>query len=364
MLNFSKRLPDTYNMKTTRIAFFDTKPYDKETFNIVNNDFKFEIKYHKYHLTQETAVLAKNYDTVCVFVNDEVNKEVIEQLYEQGTKLIALRCAGYNNVDFKTAYKKLHVVRVPAYSPYAVAEHSVALMLSLNRKIHRAYFRTRDANFSLHGLMGFDMYRKVAGIIGTGKIGKVLIDILLGFGMKVYGYDVYKDPELLTKPNFEYVDLDMLFANSDIISLNCPLTKETEYIINSSSLDKMKDGVMLINTGRGKLIKTADLIEALKNGKVSAAGLDVYEEESEYFFEDRSDAILTDDVLARLLTFNNVIITSHQAFFTKEAMQNIAKTTLQNISDFFNEKPLQNEICYKCNRGSENCLRKATGKCF
>ena len=351
-------------MNTIKIAFFDSKPYDKEVFNNVNNNFTFDIKYLKYHLTQETAVLAKGNNVVCVFVNDQVDKEVIDQLYDQGVKLIALRCAGYNNVDFKSAYKKIHIVRVPAYSPYAVAEHTVALMLSLNRKIHRAYFRTRDANFSLHGLMGFDMYRKVAGIIGTGKIGKVLIDILLGFGMKVYGYDLYKDQSLMNKPNFEYVDLETLFKQSDIISLNCPLTKETEYIINASSLAKMKDGVMIINTGRGKLIKTADLVEALKNGKVTAAGLDVYEEESEYFFEDRSDAVLTDDVLARLLTFNNVIITSHQAFFTQEAIQNIAQTTLQNISDFFNGKQLENEICYKCQQGPDNCLRKATGKCF
>jgi D-lactate dehydrogenase len=351
-------------MDTIKIAFFDTKPYDKEIFNIVNKKFTFEIKYHKYHLTQETVVLAKGFNTVCIFVNDEVNKEVIGELFKSGVKLIALRCAGYNNVDFKAAYKKIHVVRVPAYSPFAVAEHTVALMLSLNRKIHRAYFRTRDANFSLHGLMGFDMHKKTAGIIGTGKIGKVLIDILLGFGMKVLGYDLYKDSALKNKPGFEYVDLDTLFSLSDIISLNCPLTKETEYIINSSSLSKMKDGVMLINTGRGKLIRTSDLVEALKNGKVSAAGLDVYEEESDYFFEDHSDLVLTDDVLARLLTFNNVIITSHQAFFTQEAMQNIAQTTLQNISDFYGGKTLQNEICYNCHLGSENCQKKAIGKCF
>jgi D-lactate dehydrogenase len=351
-------------MNPIKIAFFDSKPYDKEIFNVVNKKYSFEIKFLKYHLTQDTALLAKGFNTVCIFVNDEADNKVIEQLHDSGVKLIALRCAGYNNVDFKAAYKKIHVVRVPAYSPYAVAEHTVALMLSLNRKIHRAYFRTRDANFSLHGLMGFDMYGKTAGIIGTGKIGKVLIDILLGFGMKVYGYDLHKNPALSVKPGFEYVDLDTLFANSDIISLNCPLTKETEYIINTSSLAKMKDGVMLINTGRGKLIRTTDLVEALKNGKVSAAGLDVYEEENEYFFEDRSDDILTDDILARLLTFNNVIITSHQAFFTQEAMQNIAQTTLQNISDFYNEKPLQNEVCYQCNLGSEKCQRKASGKCF
>jgi D-lactate dehydrogenase len=351
-------------MDTVKIAFFDTKPYDKEVFNTFNKKGEYEIKYLKYHLNQETALLAKGYNTVCIFVNDELNKEVIDQLFESGIKLIALRCAGYNNVDFKAAYKKLHIVRVPAYSPYAVAEHTVALLLSLNRKIHRAYFRTRDANFSLHGLMGFDMHNKTAGVIGTGKIGKVLVDILLGFGMKVLGFDLYKDSALTNKPGFEYVDLDTLFSLSDVISLNCPLTKETEYIINATSLSKMKDGVVLINTGRGKLIRTSDLVESLKSGKVSAAGLDVYEEESDYFFEDRSDAILTDDVLARLLTFNNVIITSHQAFFTQEAMQNIAQTTLQNISDFYNNKYLQHEVCYKCSLGSDNCQKKATGKCF
>ncbi len=351
-------------MDTVKIAFFDTKSYDRDVFNEINKSHGFEIKYLRYHLSQETAVLAKGNNTVCVFVNDQLDADVIEQLFELGIKLIALRCAGYNNVDFKAAYKKMHVVRVPAYSPHAVAEHAVALMLSLNRKIHRAYFRTRDANFALEGLMGFDMFGKTAGVIGTGKIGKVLIDILLGFGMKVYGYDSYKDPSMNEKQNFKYVDLNTLFKASDIISLNCPLTKETEYIINASNIEKMKDGVMIINTGRGKLIKSSDLIDALKNGKVSAAGLDVYEEESEYFFEDRSNKILTDDILARLLTFNNVIITSHQGFFTHEAMHNIAQTTMQNISYFFEGKQVENEICYHCQNGPENCLRKATGKCF
>jgi D-lactate dehydrogenase len=351
-------------MNTIKIAFFDYKSYDKEIFNEVNKEFGFEFKYHKYHLAPDTAVLAKGYDTVCAFVNDLIDTEVIELLYSQGIKLIALRSSGYNNVDFKAAHGKIHVVRVPAYSPHAIAEHATALMLSLNRKIHRAYFRTRDANFSLHGLMGFDMFGKAAGVIGTGKIGKALIEILLGFGMKVYGYDVFKDTSLNSKPGFEYTDLNTLFEKSDIISLNCPLTKETEYIINESSIGLMKNGVMIINTGRGKLIKTADLVNALKSGKISAAGLDVYEEESEYFFEDRSDQILTDDVLARLLTFNNVIITSHQGFFTQEAMKNIAQTTLQNIREFCSGKQIDNEICYKCLHGSANCQRKAFGKCF
>ncbi len=333
-------------MKAPKIAFFDTKPYDKEIFNEINKSFNYEIKFLKYLLSPETAIMAKGFNTVCAFVNDQLNHEVIEQLYEQGTEIIAMRCAGYNNINLKSAHNKIKIVRVPAYSPHAIAEHAVALMLSLNRKIHRAYFRTRDANFALHGLMGFDMFGKTAGIIGTGKIGKTLAEILLGFGMKVVAYDVFEDEILKSKPNFQYVSLDILFQKSDIISLNCPLTKETEYILNVEGFAKMKQGVMIINTGRGKLIKTADLIDALKSGKVMAAGLDVYEEESKYFFEDRSDDILTDDLLARLLTFNNVIITSHQGFFTYEAMHNIAETTMNNISAYFNGEKLENEIIY------------------
>lgn len=351
-------------MTAAKIAFFDTKPYDKEIFNDVNKNFGFEIKFLKYHLTPETAILAKGYNIVCAFVNDVINKEVIELLALQGVEMVALRCAGYNNVDFKAAHGKIHVARVPAYSPHAIAEHAVALMLSLNRKIHRAYFRTRDANFALHGLMGFDMFGKTAGVIGTGKIGKALVDILLGFGMKVYGYDLYPDKELQSKKGFEYTDLGTLFKNSDVISLNCPLTKETEYIINTESIDKMKKGVMIINTGRGKLIKTTDLVKGLKTGKIGAAGLDVYEEESEYFFEDKSDQVLTDDILARLLTFNNVIITSHQGFFTHEALENIASTTLNNIKSHIHGEKMENELCYQCMHGNENCLKKKTGKCF
>ena len=273
---------------------------------------------------------------------------MITKLSKYGVKLIALRSAGFNNIDLKAAQDKIRVVRVPEYSPYSIAEHTVALMLTLNRKIHRAYFRTRDSNFSLNGLLGFDMHGKTAGIIGTGRIGKALVRILTGFGVKILVYDKFPDNDFAAETGCDYVEIDDLYRRSDIISLNCPLTKETEYMINADSISKMKPGVMLINTGRGKLIKTSDLIDGLKGGIIGSAGLDVYEEESRFFFEDLSDRVLRDDVLARLLTFNNVIITSHQGFFTREALHNIAKTTLENIDNFFTGKKLENEVCYKC----------------
>ena len=281
---------------------------------------------------------------VCIFVNDTADAAVIDAMAENGVKLLALRCAGFNNVDLAAAKGKLPVVRVPAYSPYAVAEYSLALMLSLNRKIHRAYWRTRDGNFSLNGMMGFDMHGKTIGIIGTGKIAKILIKILKGFGMHILAYDLYPDYKFAEEEGIMYTTLDELYHRSDIISLHCPLTEETRYLINDQSIDKMKDGVMIINTGRGQLIHTNALIEGLKEKKISAAGLDVYEEEGDYFYEDKSDKIIDDDVLARLLSFNNVIVTSHQAFFTKEAMHNIAETTLQNIEDFRLNRPLVNEV--------------------
>lgn len=329
-----------------KIAFFDTKPYDKEIFEQINQEFGFEVKFFKNHLSPESVLMAAGYEVVCIFVNDLVTEEVVNNLYEGGTRLIALRCSGYNNVDLKASQKKIRITRVPAYSPHAIAEHTVALMLTLNRKIHRAYFRTRDANFSLQGLMGFDMFGKTAGVIGSGKIGKVLMQILKGFGMRVMAFDPFPDEAFADLHKIEYIPLNELFAQSDIISLNCPLTAETQYIINERSISMMKPGVMLINTGRGKLIETKSLIEALKSGKISAAGLDVYEEESEYFFEDLSNRVLTDDVLARLLTFNNVIITSHQGFFTREALSNIARTTLENIREFEGNKALSNEISF------------------
>ena len=327
-----------------KIAFFGAKPYDIASFDKVNEKYNYDIRYYKGHLNPNNVVLTQDTDAVCIFVNDTADAAVIDAMVNNGVKLLALRCAGFNNVDLKAAKGKLPVVRVPAYSPYAVAEYSLALMLSLNRKIHRAYWRTRDGNFSLNGLMGFDMHGKTIGIIGTGKIAKILIRLLKGFGMRILAYDLYPDMQFAEEEGISYVSLDELYRESDIISLHCPLTDQTKYMIDKDSIDKMKEGVMIINTGRGQLINTNDLIEGLKEKKIAAAGLDVYEEEGEYFYEDKSDKIIDDDVLARLLSFNNVIVTSHQAFFTKEALHNIAETTLQNIDDFRHHRPLVNEV--------------------
>ena len=327
-----------------KIAFFGAKPYDIASFDKVNEKYNYDIRYYKGHLNPNNVVLTQDTDVVCIFVNDTADAAVIDAMVDNGVKLLALRCAGFNNVDLKAAKGKLPVVRVPAYSPYAVAEYSLALMLSLNRKIHRAYWRTRDGNFSLNGLMGFDMHGKTIGIIGTGKIARILIRLLKGFGMCILAYDLYPDMKFAGEEGISYVSLDELYRESDIISLHCPLTDQTKYMIDKDSIDKMKEGVMIINTGRGQLINTNDLIEGLKEKKIAAAGLDVYEEEGEYFYEDKSDKIIDDDVLARLLSFNNVIVTSHQAFFTKEALHNIAETTLQNIEDFRCHRPLVNEV--------------------
>lgn len=329
------------------IAFFGTKPYDRESFDKANERFGFDIRYYKGQLNKNNLVLTQGVDAVCIFVNDIADASIIEGMARNGVKLLALRMAGFNNVDLAAARQYgIRVVRVPAYSPYAVAEYAVALMLALDRKIHRAYWRTRDGNFSLHGLMGFDMHGKTVGIIGTGKIAKILVRILNGFGMKILAYDVFPDFEFAAGNNVTYTTLDELYRHSDIISLHCPLTEETKYIIDADSIRKMKDGVMIINTGRGLLIHTYDLIEGLKDKKIGSAGLDVYEEEGDYFYEDQSDKIIDDDVLARLLSFNNVIVTSHQAFFTKEAVENIAETTLRNVQDFAENKPLVNEVIY------------------
>jgi D-lactate dehydrogenase len=345
-----------------KIAFFDAKPYDREFFQGNNRDFSFELKFFPHHLTVETAELAKGCQAVCIFVNDHCTNEIIDKLLSLGVKLIALRCAGYNNIELSSAYQRLHVVRVPGYSPSAVAEHAVALLLTLNRKTHRAYFRTRDNNFSINGLLGFDLNGKTAGIIGTGRIGQAMIQILVGFGMRVLAYDPFPNAKLAESLRFTYTELEQLFRESDVISLHCPLTVKTQHLINGQSLAMMKDGVVLINTGRGQLIDTHALIEGLKSRKIAAAGLDVYEEESDYFFEDFSDSFIPDDVLARLLTFNNVLVTSHQAFFTAEAMNSIALITLQNIQDFFAEKALINEICYRCD--NPQCAHDLTGRCF
>lgn len=331
-----------------KIAVFDTKPYDRATFDKVNEKYGYELTYHKEHLDINNVLLASGSDAVCIFVNAVVDTAVVDKLASYGVKLIALRCAGFNNVDVRAASQKgIRVVRVPDYSPHAIAEHTLALMLCLNRKVHRAFLRTRDGNFSLVGFEGFDMYGKTIGVIGTGKIGKVAIGLFKGLGMNVLAYDPYPDTAYAEAIGLKYVTLDELYANSDIITLHCPLTKETEYIISDKSISKMKDGVMIVNTGRGKLIHTRHLIDGLLSRKVGYAGLDVYEEEGAYFYEDHSDAVMTDDVLARLLSFNNVIVTSHQAFFTQEAMGNIAHTTMDNILDFFEGRELKNEVVYK-----------------
>ena len=343
-----------------RIAFFDTKEYDKESFDQVVKSRDVEIKYLDTKLSEHTAELARGCDAVCVFVNDSVNAAVIDKLYECGVKMIALRCAGYNNVDLQHAYGKIHVVHVPAYSPYAVAEHAAALLLTSIRRIHKAYNRTRDFNFSLNGLTGFDLHGKTAGIIGTGKIGRIFSDICRGFGMHVIAYDRFP----VKDSGIEYVTLDELFKRSDIISLHCPLTEETKHLIGQSAIEKMKKGVVIINTSRGALIDTEALLEGIKARKVGAACLDVYEEEADIFFEDRSGHILNDELLSRLISMPNVIVTSHQAFLTQEALHNIAETTVNNIESYFDQDGLlDNELCYRCGN-IEQCKKVREERCF
>lgn len=322
-----------------KAIMFDAKPYDKKWFDIYAKG-KIDISYFDTKLDSRTVELAHGYDTVIVFVNDTVDKPVIEKLHEMGIKLVALRCAGFNNIDFHAAKGKIRFVRVPAYSPYAIAEHTMALLLTSVRRIHKAYNRTREYNFSINGLTGFDLHGKCVGVIGAGRIGRAFIDICLGFGMKVLAYD--KFPAQGT--GAEFCTLEKLFSESDIISLHCPLTEENYHLINKNSIAKMKDGVVILNTSRGALIDADDLLEGIKNRKIGGACLDVYEEESDIFFADKSGHILSDDVLARLLTMPNVIVTSHQAFLTEEALAGIAETTVQNILSFFaGEKPV-NEV--------------------
>lgn len=327
-----------------KIAFFDTKNYDKELFEKYNESYGYELKYFENKLNEETAPLAKGYDVVCVFVNDDVNSKTIDILIENGIKLIALRCAGYNNVDISYANGKIPVVRVPEYSPYAVAEHACALLLALNRKLYKSYQRTKKYNFSLDGLLGFDINGKTVGVIGTGKIGKIFIKIMKGFGANVIAYDVYPDNNYANEMGYSYVTLEELCKQSDIISLHCPLTKETEHMINKETISLMKNGVYIINTSRGKLINTNDLIQMLQTGKIGGLGLDVYEEEEDYFLNDLSNSYMRDEELSLLLTMPNVLITSHQAFFTSEALDKITKDTLQNIKDIFETNECKNEI--------------------
>ena len=331
-------------MEKTRVIFFDIKDYDKKFFKKYGKDYDFEMTFLQVRLSEETAHLTKGYDVVCAFTNDDINKETIDLISENGIKLLAMRCAGFNNVSLKDIHNRFKVVRVPAYSPHAIAEYTVGLILAINRKIHKAYVRTREGNFSINGLMGIDLYQKTAGIIGTGKIGQILIKMLKGFDMNVIAYDPFPNQKIADELGFKYVSLDELYAEADVISLNCPLTKETKYMINRRSMLKMKDGVMIVNTGRGALIDSVDLVEALKDKKVGAAALDVYEEEEEYFFEDKSSQVIEDDILGRLLSFHNVLLTSHQAYFTEEAVEAITVTTLNNIKAFVEGKELLNEV--------------------
>ena len=328
-----------------KIAFFDAKPYDRPGFDAYSAGTGLEIKYFEAKLNEDTVSLASGFDGVCVFVNDTLNETVIDGLYALGIRCIALRCAGFNNVDIRACFGKIRVFRVPAYSPYAVAEHAMALLLTVNRHTNKAYIRTRDFNFSLSGLTGFDLHGKTAGIVGTGKIGRTFADICKGFGMRVLAYDKFTSPD----NGLAYVPLPELLAQADVVSLHCPLTSETRHMIDASAIAGMKPGVVIVNTSRGALIDTEALIDGLKRRRIGAACLDVYEEESDLFYEDRSDSIVEDDVLVRLISMPNVIVTSHQAFLTKEALNNIAAATVDNLLKFKrDERAPDTEVCYRC----------------
>lgn len=330
-----------------KVAIFSTHRFEKGFIESENKQFNHSLVFFESRLTIETANLAKGFPCVCAFVNDRLNEQVLKILVENGTRLIALRSAGFNNVDLEAAHRlNVRVVRVPEYSPHAVAEHTVAMMLTLNRKIHRSYNRIREGNFSLDGLVGFDLYKKVVGIVGTGRIGTVVAQIMSGFGCEVLAYDRNFNPDL-QKLGVHYVDLQEILHRSDILTLHIPLTPETHHIINESALSMAKPGVMLINTGRGALIDTKALIRFLKSGHIGYAGLDVYEEEEGIFFSDLSDKILQDDTLARLMTFPNVLLTSHQAFLTMEALTSIARTTLDNIHKAEVGREISNEVSAK-----------------
>ncbi|MEH2298407.1 MAG: 2-hydroxyacid dehydrogenase [Nostoc sp.] len=327
-----------------KVAVFSTKVYDRHFLSAANSLTQHELVFFEPRLNRDTAILAAGFPTVCVFVHDQVDAPTLELLASWGTRLVVLRCAGFNNVDLQAAADLgITVVRVPAYSPYGVAEHAVGLILSLNRKIHRAYNRVREGNFSLDGLLGFNLHERTVGIVGTGKIGLILGQIMKGFGCNLLAYDVYHNPELEALGG-KYVELPELFANSDIISLHCPLIPETHHLINAEAIKQIKSGVMLINTSRGALIDTQAVIEGLKSGKIGYLGVDVYEQESELFFEDLSGEIIQDDIFQRLTTFPNVLITGHQAFFTVEALYNIAETTVANIADLEQGRACANEI--------------------
>lgn len=327
-----------------KIAFFDTKEYDKEMFDKYNKDYNYEITYFKTKLNEETAILAKGFDVVCIFVNDTANEDVLIKLKEFGVKLIALRCAGFNNVEISKLPQGLSVVRVPAYSPYAVAEHTVGLLLALDRKVYKSYQRTKKYNFSLDGLLGFDIHGKTVGVIGTGKIGKIFIKIMKGFGANILAYDIYKDEQAAKELGYTYTTLDEIYKNADIISLHCPLTDQNHNMINEETMLKMKSGVILLNTSRGKLINAKDLVKCLEMGHIGGVGLDVFEDEEDYFLNDMSNSYIRDAELSILLSMPNVVITAHQAFFTKEALEKIVSTTFSNIEEFISTGKCQNIV--------------------
>ena len=342
-----------------RIAVFDAKDYDIQSFTACGEKYGIEFKFYEAKLNEDTLSLANGFDGVCVFVNDDVNAAVIDRLYSEGIRVIALRCAGYNNVALEHCFGKIHVFHVPAYSPYAVAEHTMALLLTSVRRIHKAYNRTKEFNFSLSGLTGFDLHGKTVGVIGTGKIGCIFTDICKGFGMNVIAYDKFPKKD----GNITYVSLDELLSSSDIISLHCPLTEDTFHIIDAAAISKCKKGVILLNTSRGALVDSEALLDGIKRRQIGAACLDVYEEESDVFFQDFSGHIVEDDILARLISMPNVIVTSHQAFLTEEALNNIAETTAQNLRAFFDGQICENELCYRCGK-VESCRKKRMTRCF
>ena len=327
-----------------KVAVFSAKPYEREYLDKFNTDNKHELIYFEASLNADTANLAEGFEAVCVFVSDKIDKGTIEKLAKRGVKLIDLRSAGFNNVDVEAAAAhKIKVLRVPAYSPQAVAEHAVALILTLNRKTHKAYNRVREGNFSVINLMGFNLYQKTVGIVGTGKIGAAFCQIMLGFGCKVIAYDI-KESEVLKQKGIEYKSFDELLSESDIISLHCPLTPDTHHLFNRVAFANMKKGAMLINTSRGGLLNTSHAIEALKSGQLGYLGIDVYEQEENLFFKDLSESLIPDDLIERLMSFHNVLITPHQGFFTKEALDQIAITTIKNFTDFESGLPLENEV--------------------
>lgn len=333
--------------KDIKIAVFSTKRWVTEAFEEINRKYQYNFSYFEARLQPSTARLAQGFPVICVFVNDVVDEATLIELKNQGVKLVALRCAGFNNVNIeKAAEFGIGVVRVPAYSPYAVAEHTVGMILALNRKFHKAYTRVRDGNFALDGLLGFDLHKKTVGVIGTGKIGQIFINIIKGFGCKVIAYDKFPNEELKNQ-GVEYGELHDIYRQSDIISLHCPLTYETYHMINEYAISAMKNNVMIVNTSRGKLIDTNAVIEGMKKGRVGYLGLDVYEEEEDLFFEDLSDHVIQDDQFVRLQTFPNVLLTAHQAFFTREAIHNIAETTFESIKDYMFNGSSANEVMVK-----------------